>query len=304
MTLPELKEQLRQLQALHAAGTLDHDAFARARAEVERRMVERVMAGDTDHAAPAAPRVPARLWAALAAGIFVLAAAGYWWTGTPSAWDAAPATAQAADAAPHAADGQQIEAMVERLAARLKSQPDNAEGWAMLGRSLMVLGRQAEALPAYEKALALRPDDAALKAEVDEARAQGPAGASAQAMPPAAPDPAARISGTVSLAPALRSQVQPDDTVFVFARPVQGSRMPVAIVRRQVRDLPFEFTLDDSSAMSPAQKLSGLQQATVVARISKSGNAAPQPGDLVAELTPVALGSRGVKLEIARTTSR
>jgi cytochrome c-type biogenesis protein CcmH len=112
------------------------------------------------------------------------------------------------------------------------------------------------------------------------------------------------ITGTVSLAAALRSRVRPDDTVFVYARAVQGARMPVAIVRRQVRDLPFEFTLDDSNAMSPTQRLSSLSQATLVARISRSGDATPQAGDLVGELSPVAPGSRGLTLEISRIAER
>ena len=76
--------------------------------------------------------------------------------------------------------------------------------------------------------------------------------------------------------------------------------MPLAILRRQVKDLPLSFTLDDSLAMSPATRLSSAQRVVVGARISKSGNAMPQPGDWEVLSEPVAVGSQGVKLEISQ----
>ncbi len=92
----------------------------------------------------------------------------------------------------------------------------------------------------------------------------------------------------------------PDDTVFVFARPADGSRMPLALLRVKVRDLPLAFTLDDSTAMLPNRKLSDHAEVIVGARVSKSGNATPQSGDLEATLSPVKLGASGVKLVIDR----
>ena len=92
----------------------------------------------------------------------------------------------------------------------------------------------------------------------------------------------------VSLNAALQDQAGPDDTVFVYARSVKGPRMPLAIVRKQVRDLPMTVVLDDSLAMSPAMTLSKFDQVTVGARISKSGNAMPQSGDLQGSVSPVA----------------
>lgn len=109
---------------------------------------------------------------------------------------------------------------------------------------------------------------------------------------------AERITGTVSLSDAIKRNADPDDTVFVLARAAQGPKMPLAILRKQVRDLPVKFTLDDSMAMSPAMKMSNFDQVVVVARISKSGNAMPQPGDLMGMSKPLALGSSGVKISI------
>ncbi len=109
---------------------------------------------------------------------------------------------------------------------------------------------------------------------------------------------AGTIGGTVTLAPALQGRVSPDDTLFVFARTVNGSRMPLAVLRKQVKDLPLRFTLDDSLAMSPAAKLSGATQVVVGARITKSGKAIAQDGDLQGQLPAVALGSTNLKLEI------
>ncbi len=111
----------------------------------------------------------------------------------------------------------------------------------------------------------------------------------------------ASVSGHVSLAAALKAQAGPEDTVFIFARAAEGPRVPLAILRRQVKDLPLAFTLDDSLAMSPAARLSSASQVIVGARISKSGNAMPQPGDLEVLSDPVAVGTQGLKLEISKT---
>ena len=101
---------------------------------------------------------------------------------------------------------------------------------------------------------------------------------------------AAAIQVNVSLDPQLAAQAQPDDTVFIFARAAQGPRMPLAIVRKQVRDLPLSVSLDDSLAMSPAMVLSKFTEVTVGARISRSGNAMPQSGDLQGSKSPVVVG--------------
>ncbi|HEC19919.1 MAG TPA: c-type cytochrome biogenesis protein CcmI [Gammaproteobacteria bacterium] len=96
-----------------------------------------------------------------------------------------------------------------------------------------------------------------------------------------------RITGVVRLDESLMLDAAVGDTLFVYARAAKGPRMPLAIVRKTVKDLPLEFTLDDSMAMNPAMKLSNFQQVVVGARISKSGNAMPQPGDMQAVSAPV-----------------
>lgn len=101
----------------------------------------------------------------------------------------------------------------------------------------------------------------------------------------------AKITGTAKLIAGLAANASPTDTVFIFARAAQGPRMPLAIVRKQVKDLPVSFTLDDSMAMNPAMKLSNFQQVVVGARISKSGNAMPQSGDLQGQSEVITLGA-------------
>jgi cytochrome c-type biogenesis protein CcmH len=88
------------------------------------------------------------------------------------------------------------------------------------------------------------------------------------------------IEGVAQLDSKYADKPSPEDTVFVFARAASGPRMPLAIVRKQVKDLPFKFTLDDSTAMNPSMKISNFKEVVVGARISKSGTAMPQSGDL------------------------
>lgn len=154
----------------------------------------------------------------------------------------------------------------------------------------------AQAAPTQAPTPNTTPAPAALaQAPAATASATGAAGAGAAA---GAATPAASVSGRVVLKASLKAQVGPDDTVFIFARAPTGSRMPLAIVRKKVSELPFDFTLDDSQAMSPASRLSSASQVVVGARISKSGNAMPQSGDLQAFSAPVAVGATKLTIEI------
>lgn len=148
-----------------------------------------------------------------------------------------------------------------------------------------------------------------IAASIAEARELGglkpaPVAAAPQTAAPAAKSPAtgvpaaSSVAGSVDLAPALKAKTQPDDVVYIFARPVHGPRMPLAIVKLQVKDLPANFVLDDAMAMSPNFKLSGFAEVVVGARVSKSGAANPRSGDLEGLSKPVKVGARGVSVTI------
>jgi cytochrome c-type biogenesis protein CcmH len=106
------------------------------------------------------------------------------------------------------------------------------------------------------------------------------------------------ISGKVSLAPSLAGKGSSTDTLFVFAREMNGPPMPVAIVRATKKDLPFTFRLDDSTSMMPSRKLSDVGTVVIVARLSKSGQAMPQSGDLEGMSQPVTPGADGITVVI------
>ena len=151
------KDQLRELDAERAAGTLSPDDHRRARLELEARLLEDVPAVEVERAPVSARR------AALAVGIAVpvVAAMVYFVAGTPRALDPQEAVPSAA----------QVEAMVARLAAKLRENPDDADGWKLLGRSYSVMGRFQEAVDAYAKAVQRAPRDAQLLADFADALA-------------------------------------------------------------------------------------------------------------------------------------
>jgi cytochrome c-type biogenesis protein CcmH len=389
-TLTILRDQMAQLNADLAAGTLDAEQHRASSAEIERRVIEETAAVEAS-VATASPRAGSgKPWATvvvIALAIPLLATFGYEHLGNPAAIDAPPA-----EAAPALADGvtnDQVDVLVKQLAERMKSNPDDLEGWTLLARTYAAMQKFPEAAQAFERATALSPNDASLladradvmavlqgqraagepakliaraleldpknlkalalagsvafeAAEYDKAifywkqarelaapasdfannldqgikdaqvakgeppstaLVQAPAAAPAtpateQATAPAAASTGVRVSGRVSLSPQLAAKAAPGDTVFIFARAVEGPRMPLAIQRKTVADLPIDFTLDDSMAMSPAMKLSNFPRVVVGARISKSGNAMPSPGDLSGQLSDVKVGAEGLQIVI------
>ncbi len=250
-----------------------------------------------------------------------------------------------------------INKMVEKLAERMKTDPNNAEGWVMLGKSYKylqqfpkaaeafgqaykLLGDNTEVVLLYADALAFanneqmagKPAELVFKVLAKEpdnitalwyggmAKAQAgeavegvklwrklvallPAGSQAQqetqtlltkleaTVPGGVPKeagatqpvaaPAVSVDIQVRLADELQTLAAPDDTVFIYAQALSGPKMPLAIVRKHVSDLPITVSLTDAQAMTPAMKLSAFPTVKLLARVSKSGNAMTAPGDLL-----------------------
>jgi len=192
----------------------------------------------------------------------------------------------------------------------LKNNPSNLKGLALAGTAAFERKDYPVAIDYWTRARATAPPDSefmrSLEQSIAEARAAagsgmaaaGPAAApAASASAPKAPG-AASISGRISLAPALAARAAPGDTLFVFARAAEGPRIPLAILKRSASDLPLSFTLDDSMAMAPDLKLSGFANVVIGARLSKSGNAMPQSGDLEGTTAPLAGRSSGIEIVI------
>jgi cytochrome c-type biogenesis protein CcmH len=375
------REQLAELEREYAQGTLSAQSYQQTRDELTRRLLEDVQTPRVPGVA-AAVMAPSR-WVrtTLASFVVVIPVAtllAYGVLGQPAGLD----PAALAQSEPHeAVDPKKMAEMVEKLERRLLEDPNQLQGWVMLGRVRRAMGQFEAAGQAYAKALALSSDDdvaieraevlaqakqgsfegepwkiieAVLRANPDQlsalllagsaaysegryehalkhwqrartqmaadapdlppleealAQVRGKLGLAASAAPAspqvsqapattASPSASAsRITGVVQLATSVKAKVAPTDTVFIYATPADGTRMPLAIVRTTVAALPYAFTLDDSSAMTQAN-LSSVAQVTLRARISKTGEARAQPGDLGVVLTPVKTGAQGVQLTI------
>ncbi len=196
----------------------------------------------------------------------------------------------------------------------LKIDPLHPKALAMAGSAAFYRKDYVGAVAYWEKLLPLLPPDSEMGKStaggIAEARELGgvkaPPGAAgkpvAKAVAPKAADvksaPGASVSGRVTLSPALAAKASPQDTLFISARAANGPRIPLAVLRKQVSDLPTDFTLDDALAMSPELKLSGFPEVIVTARISKSGNAISQGGDLQGVSQPVKVGAKGLSIVI------
>jgi len=361
------RDQKRQLDEELAAGTLSERDHAAALSELTRRL-----ALELDAPAATAPSAPERgAWIAALAAVAIIPVGAillYLAVGTP---DALRATAIFHERP----TDEQIVAMVERLAAKMKAEPGDPKGWRLLGRSYAALGRYAESADAFaqavqrggaedpdlltdwaeslaiahgrtvsgepeqlaQRALAKDPthpralallataaferrdfdksleywkrlqarlppggEDAAQAAaaiaEVTRVRDQGSLAKAPSA--PAANAGSGSVAGTIDIAPALAARVAAGDTLFVFARASGGPRMPLAVWRTQAAALPRAFTLDDSMGMAGGSKLSDAPAVIVEARISRSGDATPRPGDLVGRSGDVKPGTKDVRIVI------
>ena len=207
------------------------------------------------------------------------------------------------------ANGRSLEGEPSRLIDKaLGIDPNNLNALSLAGTIAFNRKDYAGAIRHWEKMVKLDPGSELsqhIQGGIDEARrlSGAPATTTAQAptaapKAPTAPVASAAVSGTVTLDAKLAAKAKPDDTLFVFARAAEGPRMPLAILRKQVKDLPLTFTLDDSMAMTPAARLSSATRVVIGARISARGDATPQPGDLQGFTAPVAPGASGLKVQI------
>lgn len=195
--------------------------------------------------------------------------------------------------------------LIERA---LKLDPKNLKALALAGSAAFERNDFAAASQYWTRARALAPTGSefasGLDRSLEEVRVASGVAKSSPAENPASKSvatpagAAAGIQGTVSLAPTLAGKVKPDDTVFIFARASEGPRMPLSILRRKASELPITFTLDDSTAMSNELKLSKFSQVVVGARVSRSGNAMPQSGDLVGQTGAVTSGAGPLAITI------
>jgi len=363
------RERFKELESEYGRGSLTETDYEQARQELEQALLNDVDDAVVSSAPVSSSSSRASLaWVAL--GVPLAAVLLYLQLGTPAALQPQAQVAAAPQGHAGGDNTASMEQLVASLAAKLQQEPDNAEGWFMLGRSYMSMGRYAEAAEAFQrvldqvgddpavmlryadaqamaqggkisgkpfemikKALLLKPDDATglwlaglgyeEQGEYEQAvqhwrklepmmqddpaslnevrnliaRAEQKLGrpASTATAEIATPEPlavaAAVLKVSVSLDAALQDKVSAGDTVFIFARAVEGPPMPLAAVRKQVSDLPVTVTLDDSMAMMPQMKLSNYAKVLVGARISKSGTAKAQSGDLTGEVDNVSTNS-------------
>jgi len=183
------------------------------------------------------------------------------------------------------AEGQKFTAQVRSLSEEaLRLDPQEVTTLGLLGIAAFEEQRFADAMGYWQRLLAvLEPNDPSREAiEGGIARAREQLVARGEKVPEAPSAPVAvQFKVKVSLAPELAAKVQPDDTLFVFARAASGPPMPLAAKRLKVSDLPVEVSLSDSDAMMPQLKLSNFAEIQLVARISRAGS--PMAGEWIGQ---------------------
>ena len=202
------------------------------------------------------------------------------------------------------AQGRRLAGEPARLVqAALDADPRHLKALSLAGSVAFEAKDYAAAQGYWQRALDLVPRDGdlarSLQGSVMQAR-QLEAQQAASTNPATPATAVTTLKGRIELAPELAERLTAGDTLFVFARPAAGSRMPLAIVRQQAGAWPVTFTLDDTQAMAPNAKLSMHAQVVIGARVSRSGNAMPQPGDLVGESGVVAHDAQDVRIRIDR----
>jgi cytochrome c-type biogenesis protein CcmH len=187
----------------------------------------------------------------------------------------------------------------ELVAMALKLDPNHLQSLWLAGTAAFNRADYAKAVAHWQRAQQQMPPDSEdgqmLARIVEEARQKMGGRKSA----PVAGSPSG-LRGRVEIAAAVKARVTPGDTVFIVAREAGGPPMPLAAKRTSVANLPTEFILDDADSLMPDRPLSSAKSIQLEARVSKSGDAKSQPGDLIGSLGPVKPGAKGLKLVIDR----
>ncbi len=186
----------------------------------------------------------------------------------------------------------------------LKADPNNMMALWLAGTADYTRGNYKGAIQVWGRLAKLLPADSEdikmIQGSIIEARSKAnlpPEPLASQPTSPAVAVSGKNISGIVELNSDLKSRVKPDYIVMVIAR-APGARMPVAIMRAKAADLPLRFVLNDALAMTPDALISNLYEATLEVRISKSGQAKAEPGDLYSEIQTVKVGTGNLKVVV------
>lgn len=181
----------------------------------------------------------------------------------------------------------------------LKADPKHLKALALAGSEAFGRDDYKGAIELWKRIKSVAPADSmdARLADANIQEATSLMSGKKTARLPEIPPPSA-ITGTLSVSPKLKDRISASDTVFVVAKAVEGKGAPLAVKRYAASELPLEFRLDDAAAVLPGQALSGAGEALVSARISKSGSATPQAGDIISAVVRAKPGSQGVKLEL------
>ena len=174
---------------------------------------------------------------------------------------------------------------IAALDAALKLDPNHLKALWLKASLLHETGKYQDALSNWQKLLSLVPKDSSdyklIEDNITEARSLANGSADARA---SSADITARVTGSINVDPGIKSKVSNDMTLFVFAKPVDSPGPPAAVLRMPVKSWPVNFSLDDSLSMMPTRKLSQFKAVNVQARLSRSGQALPQAGDIQSDV--------------------
>ncbi len=188
------------------------------------------------------------------------------------------------------------------IARVLKANPDQGNALLLAGSAAFSEEHYSEALKYWQHVQKFvppnSPDNAALTDAIAKAQERLGVKPLAQSASKGMDAAKSQLIGRVEISPTLATKIHPGDTVFIYAVPVSGSRMPLAMIKTTVAHMPYDFVLDDTNAMNPASNLSSVSEVMIKARISASGNAMPQAGDYGVTKGPVKVGTQNLRLTI------